>query len=160
MQTVFISIGSNIGKKITNCIKAIEEVSNFNNTQIVKKSKFYETEPLENREQDNFINCVIKIKTVLKPFELLSKLQEAEKKLGREKTKKRYTKRIIDLDIIFYNNDIIKLPNLEIPHPKAHKRVFVLKPICDINKNFIHPVIKKKVKEILKNLEYQKCDKI
>jgi 2-amino-4-hydroxy-6-hydroxymethyldihydropteridine diphosphokinase len=149
MQRVFIAIGSNLGDKISNCRRAIDEIAGF--CEIVKVSSLYETEPVGNEDQPNFINSVAEIRTDLSPHELLAYLNRIEEKLGRVRSEK-WGPRTIDLDIIFYGDQIIKDDNLIIPHPRAHLRRFVLEPICEIAPEFIHSEIKISVLELLKNL--------
>jgi len=149
MQRVFIAIGSNLGDKISNCRRAIDEIAGF--CEIVKVSSLYETEPVGNEDQPNFINSVAEIRTDLSPHELLTHLNRIEEKLGRVRSEK-WGPRTIDLDIIFYGDQIIKDDNLIIPHPRAHLRRFVLEPICEIAPEFIHSEIKISVFELLKNL--------
>jgi len=149
MQRVFIAIGSNLGDKISNCRRAIDEIAGF--YEIVKVSSLYETEPVGNEDQPNFINSVAEIRTDISPHELLAHLNRIEEKLGRVRSEK-WGPRTFDLDIIFYGDQIIKDDNLIIPHPRAHLRRFVLEPICEIAPEFIHSEIKISVLELLKNL--------
>jgi len=153
MDKVFISIGSNLGDKIGSCKMALDEIGNF--AEIVGTSSLYETEPVGNEDQPNFINSVAEIRTDLSPHELLGHLNSIEQKLGRVRDEK-WGPRTIDLDIIFYNDKEIKDDDLIIPHPRAHLRRFVLEPICEIAPGFIHPELKISVSELLKNLEDSK----
>lgn len=133
---VFISLGTNIGNRAQNLKIALEELSKF--TKIIKKSTIYETEPMEYKDQPLFLNMAIKIETKLSAHELITKLQEIENKMGRIKKLKKGP-RIIDLDILYYNNEIINEPNLKIPHPRAYKRDFVLTPLKELAPNLIDP---------------------
>jgi 2-amino-4-hydroxy-6-hydroxymethyldihydropteridine diphosphokinase len=149
MNRVFIGIGSNLGDKIDNCRKAINEITAF--AEIVNVSSLYETEPVGNEDQPNFINCAVEIKTDLSPHELLSHLNSVEDKLGRVRGEK-WGPRVIDLDIIFYDDLVMKDDDLIIPHPRAHLRRFVLEPICEIARDFIHPELKTSILELLEKL--------
>jgi len=153
MNSVFISIGSNLGDKIGNCKTAIEEIAAF--AKIVKVSSYYETEPVGKEDQPNFINCAAEICTDLSPHDLLTKLNKVEDKLGRVRLEK-WGPRTIDLDIIFYSDQIINDSNLEIPHPRAHLRGFVLEPICEIDPEFIHPEYNLSTYELLKEIKDEK----
>ncbi len=158
MSIAFIGIGSNLGKRIENCIRALEEISNF--ARITALSSIYETESVDKEDQPDFINCVIEVETSLSPFDLLIFLQSVENMIGRKHLEKGGP-RIIDLDIIFYDNLVIETNELIIPHPRAHLRRFVLEPLCEIAPDFIHPVLKKTIQEILNNLkEDQGVEKI
>lgn len=150
-KKAYIGIGSNIGKKIENCKKAIELLKENPQIKIAKISDFYETEPVGYKEQEWFVNGTVEIETDLNPQELLLLCQTIESELGREK-KIKYGPRIIDLDILLYNNDIIDKTELKIPHPEMHKRRFVLEPLSDIAPDAVHPVLKKTIVELLESL--------
>ena len=145
MANVFIGIGSNIGNKEGNIRKAIGLIKK--KCKILKASSLYETEPVGYKEQDWFLNCAIEIDTKLNPLELLNFLQSIEKKLKRAKTIKN-SPRIIDLDILFYSNKIIKEKNLIVPHPRLHERLFVLEPLKEIAPELVHPMFGKSIGEL------------
>ncbi|MBI2541443.1 2-amino-4-hydroxy-6-hydroxymethyldihydropteridine diphosphokinase [Candidatus Woesearchaeota archaeon] len=149
MTDVFVGIGSNIGHKEENIRKAVDLIKE--KCKILKKSSLYETEPVGYREQDWFLNCAIEIETKLEPLELLEFLQSIEKKMGRIK-KIKNGPRIIDMDILFYDNLFINEKNLIIPHPRLHERLFVLEPLKEIAPYFVHPVLNRKIKELYKEL--------
>lgn len=153
MPIAFIGIGSNLGNRIENCAKGVEEISTF--SKIIVVSSFYETEPVDKEDQPDFINCMIKIETAHSPLELLSFLKSLERQLGRKNKEKRGP-RIIDFDIIFYDDLIIEINDLTIPHPRAHLRRFVLQPLFEIAPNFIHPVLRKSVSELLSEVRCTK----
>lgn len=150
-KKAYIGIGSNIGDKTANCKKAIELLKENPQIKAAKISSFYETEPVGYKEQEWFVNCAVEIETDLNPQELILLCQTIESKLGR-KRKIKYGPRIIDLDILLYNNDIIDTTELKIPHPEMHKRSFVLKPLSDIAPDAVHPVLKKTIEKLLNNL--------
>ncbi len=147
----FIGVGSNIGEKIENCIKAISLLDSIEGCSVIKRSSFYKTEPVGYKDQDWFINCVVMIETELSPYELLEKLKEIELSMGREKGV-RWGPRIIDLDILLYEDTVIDSDELTIPHLLMHKRRFVIVPLNEIAPDFIHPVLKKSIKELLKRI--------
>ncbi|HLE24778.1 MAG TPA: 2-amino-4-hydroxy-6-hydroxymethyldihydropteridine diphosphokinase [Thermodesulfobacteriota bacterium] len=146
MPIAFIGIGSNLGNRIENCARAIEEISTSVN--IITVSSFYETEPVDKEGQPDFINCMTKIETCLSPLKLLSFLKSLEAELGKKNLEK-WGPRIIDLDIIFYEDLIIETNDLTIPHPRAHLRRFVLQPLFEIAPSFVHPVLRKSISELL-----------
>lgn len=150
MHNVYIGLGSNLKDRFTNIKLALYYLATIG--KIVKKSSLYKSSPVENKHQPYFLNCVVKLVTKLLPYKLLKKLKKIEKKLGRKKSKKRYQPRTIDLDILLYDKKIIKSKNLTIPHEKLHKRKFVVWPLAEIAPNFVHPVLKKKIREIKKEL--------
>lgn len=153
MDRVYISIGSNLGDRISNCKKALDEMGSFAN--IVTVSSLYETEPVGKEDQPDFINCVAEIDTDLAPHDFLERLNVVEEKLGRVRDEK-WGPRTIDLDIIFYGDQVINDNDLEIPHPRAHLRRFVLEPLCEIAPKFIHPKFNLPVEELLTKIEDDK----
>jgi 2-amino-4-hydroxy-6-hydroxymethyldihydropteridine diphosphokinase len=153
---VLISIGSNIGDKRLNCQNGLLALEASEMSKIKDVSKFYRTAPVDYIEQDWFINAAVKIVTCLDPFQLLKELQSIQERAGRKKDTVRFGPRILDLDIIFYDDLILKADELHIPHPRMHKRRFVLKPICDIAPTFIHPEIKKDMEYLLHKLDDDK----
>ena len=156
MAVCYISIGSNIGNRIENCEKVIREIENF--AVLKSVSSIYETEPVGKIDQPYFINCVAEFVTYLTPNGLLVNLQEIENKFGRKRDEIGGP-RIIDLDIIFYEDRVIKNDNLTIPHPSAHLRRFVLEPLNEIARELIHPVLKSSVSELLSDLSDEKSVK-
>ena len=144
-----IAIGSNLGTPKKNCIEAIDIISSSPGIKTISKSSFYQTAPVGNTEQNWFINSVIKISTQLNPDILLAVLLEIESKMGRIR-KEKWGPRIIDLDLLFYDNLIIKQKDLTLPHPEIQKRNFVLQPLNEIEGNFIHPSLNKSINTLLK----------
>jgi 2-amino-4-hydroxy-6-hydroxymethyldihydropteridine diphosphokinase len=149
MNNVYFSIGSNIGNKKENLKNAINLLQK-NNINIKKISSVYKTEPIGIKKQPYFYNICVKAKTDLTPQKILKIIKKIEKKLGRTKNIK-WGPRIIDIDILFYNNIILYAKNLKIPHPEIKKRKFVLIPLYEIDKKIYHPVEKKTIKNMLKN---------
>ena len=150
-KTLYIALGSNKGNKLQYLQSAVDTI--FESVGAVKRlSKVYKT-PALGFKGDDFYNACIKVETHLSPKELLKALQQIEKSIGRsKKTSKGYESREIDLDIIFYESEIIKDKNLTIPHPEIQNRKFVLQPLLDILKDFEHPILNKPI-EIL----YEEC---
>lgn len=149
----FISIGSNIGDKRVNCENALNRIATSGVGEIIKVSRFYRTQPVDYTDQDWFVNAAAEIETPLLPKEFLLALKNIEKELGTTLKSVRFGPRIIDLDILLYDDLVINSNDLIIPHERMHERVFVLKPLCDINSEIIHPVIKRKIKDILLDIE-------
>ncbi len=156
MKRVIIGIGSNKGDRVKSIIKAIKELEKIG--KIKKISSFYENEPV-NVSGGYFLNGVIEIDVNFSPEELLNILINIEKNIGRKFPHKKEDEREIDLDIIFYEDKIIKNENLEIPHPEYKKRIFVLKPLCEIEPDFIDPETGEKIKDIYRNLKNEDMQK-
>jgi 2-amino-4-hydroxy-6-hydroxymethyldihydropteridine diphosphokinase len=149
----FISVGSNLGQKVDNCRGAIAALTRTGNSRLVDQSPIYRTEPVDYLDQDWFVNCVAKFETNLEPVSLLDVLKSIERAAGRTKDTIRFGPRILDLDIILYDNIVMNTPPLAVPHPRMHKRRFVLKPLCDIDPNIIHPVLHRTMASLLADLD-------
>lgn len=131
MKKVFLGLGSNLGNRYEMLQKAIESLTNNPYIKILKKSSIYETEPVGYLNQPNFLNMVIEINTSLKPLDLLEYINKVEEKHNRRRDI-HWGPRTIDIDILLYENDIIKNHKLEIPHPFLTQRLFVLIPLVEI----------------------------
>jgi len=153
LHTAYICVGSNLGNKLENCRRGIEELIQGKASRLIDQSPVYKTEPVDYKEQDWFVNYVVKIATALDPLALLGKLKAIEQNAGRSRDAFRFGPRVLDLDIIFYDDIQMDHPELVIPHPRMHKRRFVLKPVCDIDPHIIHPVFNRTVNSLLKDLE-------
>ena len=145
-HTVYLSLGTNIGNRAENLKQAITSLPP--QMTVKKKSNIYETPPWGYTEQDAFLNQVVKVTTYLEPEPLLKHLKRLEVVLGRKATF-RYGPRLIDIDILFYDDLVLDTPSLTIPHPNVHERGFVLIPMMDIAPDHTHPVIKKSICEMI-----------
>ena len=147
---VFIALGSNLGDREKNLGAAILLLSSF--ILVQKISPIYETEPWGFKDQPSFLNQVLEGLTRFKPITLLKRLKSIEKKLGR-KPGIRYGPRLIDLDILFYDDLILDEPGLAIPHPRLHERSFVLVPLENIAPCLVHPVLNQTIHELLQKVD-------
>ena len=130
MNGIYIGLGTNLGDRNSNLNKAIELIS-LQIGSVLKESTVHETKPWGKTDQPNFLNMVIKIETKLTPQQLLEKCLSIENEIGRVREEK-WGPRLIDIDILYYNNEIINEENLIIPHPFIQEREFVLKPLNEI----------------------------
>src|SRR5262249_8592673 len=149
----FIGIGSNLGDRKANFFEAIDRVSKLPSTRIVKQSSLYESEPLGDAKTW-FVNAVIEIEAETTADELLKRLKSIETAMGRKRVRgKRWGSRIIDLDILFFDNEIINKRTLKVPHPELQNRRFVLAPLSELAPQMIHPKLTLSVSELLAGLK-------
>ncbi|MBR3605947.1 MAG: 2-amino-4-hydroxy-6-hydroxymethyldihydropteridine diphosphokinase [Candidatus Gastranaerophilales bacterium] len=155
MARVFISLGSNMGDRLSNIQQAVSSLSMHSQINIVKTSSFYETEPWGNKNQDWFLNAALALDTDMSCKELLEYCQNIEVQLGRVRNQKeKWSQRAIDIDILMYDDKIIPLGDeLTVPHPLMHLRAFVLVPMLEVKADLVHPVFKKTISELYDELE-------
>lgn len=143
----YISMGSNLGDRIRNIEQGAADLEKV--ARIVKMSAYYQTSPVDYEDQGWFVNAAAKIETDLEAPALMEELKAIERRAGRERGGVRYGPRTLDLDIIFYDDAVIEYNGLVVPHPRMHKRCFVLRPLCDIDPGVIHPVMNRSVRDLL-----------
>ncbi|OZU89550.1 2-amino-4-hydroxy-6-hydroxymethyldihydropteridine diphosphokinase [Virgibacillus indicus] len=151
MNKVYLALGTNIEPRINYLSNALQELEESRDISIRRKSPIYETAPVGYTDQGDFLNMVIEADTALSTIELLDKCQQIEKELGRKRGI-RFGPRTIDLDILLYNHENSKMERLIIPHPRMHKRAFVLIPLNDIAPNLIIPATEKRVADLINEL--------
>lgn len=151
-HTAYIAYGSNMGDKEKYIDEALVKLANHDEIKEIKDSKRYVTKPYGGVVQDDFLNGMVRIKTLLTPQELLELLHELEKEANRERTI-HWGPRTLDLDIIFYDDLVLETDELTIPHVDMHNRDFVLKPLNDLTHFYVHPVLKRSAMELLADLE-------
>lgn len=144
-HVVYLALGSNIGNRAANLKEAIASLAP--QMEVKAKSDVYETPPWGFADQGKFLNQVLRAETYLKPEQLLKHLKRLEVALGR-KPSFQNGPRLIDIDILFYDDLVLYSPALMIPHPHMHERGFVLVPLMDIAPDFVHPVQKKSIREL------------
>lgn len=154
MAIAFLHLGSNQGKPLQNLSESIQQIQNRLGSILVK-SAVYKTEAWGLENQPDFHNQALKIETALDPNELLSTIKEIELDMGRSKSI-RWGARIIDIDIILFEDYIIQQKNLEIPHRMLDKRNFVLVPLNEIASDYIHPILEKSIEELMVQCEDSK----
>ncbi|MGC2449328.1 MAG: 2-amino-4-hydroxy-6-hydroxymethyldihydropteridine diphosphokinase [Candidatus Sulfotelmatobacter sp.] len=149
INLVYLSLGSNIGDREANLRQAITQLETVGRVKAV--SSFYETEPVEFTQQSNFLNCAVALETLLAPAELMHRLLDIERSLGRERIQEKGP-RTIDIDILLFGDRVIRSTELTIPHPAMTQRRFVLEPLAEIASNTGHPVAKKTIRQLLEEL--------
>jgi 2-amino-4-hydroxy-6-hydroxymethyldihydropteridine diphosphokinase len=145
-KTVYLSLGSNVGEREANLRAAIDKLPHAG-VAVTRVSSFYETEPVDLREQPWFLNCVVEAETHYDAFMLLRALREIEDKMGSKKPVAKGP-RLIDMDILLYGSETIDTPELQVPHPRMHLRRFVLVPLAEIAPTLGHPSWAKTVSEM------------
>lgn len=140
MNKIFLLLGSNIEPREEYLAKAVRKIIGSVGN-VVERSKIYESEPMGFNSDQNFLNCILIVSSRLSVVEILNKLKIIEQKLGRKRSSGGYSSRTIDIDILYFNNEIIKTKILTIPHPRLHERIFTLIPLAEIAPDFIHPVL-------------------
>ena len=146
MKTAYLSLGSNLGDREAFLNEALHRLEAAG-AHVLRRSSIHETEPQDYRDQPWFLNMAVEVETDLTPQELLAAIQKIETEMGRQRIIPKGP-RTIDLDILFYENLILKMPELEIPHPRLTQRLFVLDPLSEIAPDFHHPVTNETVQEI------------
>lgn len=148
MAKVFFLIGGNLGNREEILQNTVTQIENKVG-EVIKLSSVYETAPWGFSHEQNFLNQVVVVETDLSPIAVLDRTQGIELDLGRKRKKNRYSERTIDIDILFYDLDIIDSERLEVPHPRMAERKFALIPLKEIASNLKHPVFNKSVAELL-----------
>jgi len=156
---VFIGIGTNLGDRGANCREAIQRIAELPESRLVRQSSIYETEPVGD-VKGTFLNAVVELESELTPEVLMRKLLTIERVMGRKRAKGRkqtprgkYRPRTIDLDLLFFNKEVIDTRTLHVPHPRLHERRFVLSPMAELAPSLIHPKLNASISELLAGLK-------
>lgn len=153
MIAVYVGLGSNLGEREAQIRSAIEQLGKMPRSRFVKASSVYDTDPVGDPDQPRFLNAVACIETELTPGEVLWNLLLIEQRLGRVRSKTRkWGPRTIDLDLIFYGDQVVEEENLTVPHPEAHLRAFVLAPLAELAPDLVHPALGERVVTLLAQL--------
>ena len=160
---IIIGVGGNINSDdgshpIETCNKAINLLQNYS-IKVQKQSKWYNSEPIPKSDQPIFFNCVVIATTILNEYYVLKFLHKIESEFGRTRNGINEP-RSIDLDLIDYSNKVLNNKNLTLPHPRAHLRKFVMGPLAEIKPDWVHPILKVNVLDILKKLDKQKVEEV
>ena len=151
LVTAFLGLGSNLGNRAGYLEDALQSLDAHQCIRILARSSMYDTDPVGEIAQPNFLNMVVEIETSLPPPELLELCLTIEESNGRVRSVK-WGPRTLDIDILFYSNKIIEIDGLRIPHPEAHRRLFVVKPMAEIAEPLNHPVLTEQISSILQLL--------
>jgi 2-amino-4-hydroxy-6-hydroxymethyldihydropteridine diphosphokinase len=150
----FIGIGTNLGDRPANYSEALLRIGKLRGTRIVRQSSVYETEPVGEVE-GAFLNGAVEVETELGAEELMQQLLAVERAMGRRRNprSRAYQPRVIDLDLLFFNQETINTPALQVPHPRLHERRFVLVPMSELAPSLVHPKLNATISELLTGLK-------
>ncbi len=154
MSIVYLGLGSNMGDRVGYIQQALHLLTDSPEITMVQTSSFYETEPVGFKEQEWFVNAAVEVQTTFTPEELLTHCQAIESRLGRVRDPDNQDgPRTIDLDILFYDAQVISAKHLMIPHPRFHERAYALVPMLELNDSLEHPIIHQSVTQLHQNLK-------
>lgn len=157
MALVYVALGTNLGDRGDNIKRARQELAKLSKTVLIDNAPVYETRPVGGPAgQENYYNSACLLETALEPMALLAELQKIERGLGRMRgTETRWGPRVIDLDIVLWDDRVIEEPKLVVPHPRMAERAFVLKPLSDLDRDLMHPVLELTVLELLERTDWE-----
>ncbi|RYE36319.1 MAG: 2-amino-4-hydroxy-6-hydroxymethyldihydropteridine diphosphokinase [Sphingobacteriaceae bacterium] len=151
MQLVYLLLGSNLGDRNMHVKEALRQLE-MQIGRISRTSSVYETQSWGVENQPDYLNLVVEIETLFLPRQILEKTQQIEENLHRKRTKK-WDSRTIDIDVLFFGTAVVDLPELKIPHPQIQNRLFTLVPLNELMPDFIHPVLKQTIKQLMQAVQ-------
>ena len=152
MARVYIAVGSNEGDRLANISRAVQRLGALHETRLVQMASIFDTQPVGGPPQGDYLNTVVEVDTALPPETLLGAVKGIEQGLGRRLDGPRWSARPVDLDILFYADQLVQQPQLTIPHLMLHRRRFVLEPLAQLAPALIHPILRRSIQELLADL--------
>jgi 2-amino-4-hydroxy-6-hydroxymethyldihydropteridine diphosphokinase len=150
LSQAFIGLGSNLEPRLSHLQTAVNQLRILG--EVIRISQVYETAPVGKVEQPDFLNAAVELRTALSPLDLFHGLKEIEKTIGRQ-ARPKWHEREIDLDLLFFDDLVLKSPELIVPHPEIPHRAFVLVPLADLNVKFVHPIFRRTITDLLTDIE-------
>ncbi|MBI3320856.1 MAG: 2-amino-4-hydroxy-6-hydroxymethyldihydropteridine diphosphokinase [Candidatus Omnitrophica bacterium] len=157
MSRVFIGVGSNDGDRLAMISRALRALAALDGVRLIQMAMVRETAPVGGPPQGLYLNTAAEIDTSLPPSLLLKALKAIERTVGRAPARERWAPRVIDLDVLLYDDRIVQEPGLQIPHPRLHERRFVLEPLAELTPELTHPVLRQSIAELLKRVLQQEA---
>jgi 2-amino-4-hydroxy-6-hydroxymethyldihydropteridine diphosphokinase len=152
MKKVYLCLGSNVGDRAENCEEAMRQLQSAGEIVITARSEFYVTAPVGGPPQEDYINGVVEVETDMRPEWLLETIKDIERDMGREPSEEKDLPRVIDIDILLYDDVVIVSDELTIPHPRMHERYFVLRGLAEIAPGVVHPLLNRTAEELFRGL--------
>lgn len=151
-MNAYLGLGSNLGDRFKNLSEALQRLNNTEGIEVRDISSVYETDPIDDTSQPKYLNAAVMVETTLEAKKLLKTCMTVERNMGRVR-RERWESRVIDIDMLFYDDEVMSTVELTLPHPLLHEREFVLRPLADIAPDLVHPMLDENIAQLLSEVE-------